>query len=1351
MKKRFVSAALAAMMFFVSSVGQNLNGFAYGDVEAPRGYTYAKGQEAGLVEWESPTELSLNKEQPKAWFFTFKSEENARKVLPENSEYYQSLDGTWSFNWVKAPWERPVDFFKTDFDVSAWDKVQVPMNWNVYGIQPDGTQKYGTPIYVNQPVIFKHQVAVGDWKGGVMREPAPGHTTYIYRNEVGSYRRTFTVPENWNGREIYINFDGVDSFFYLWINGKYVGFSKNSRNLAAFNITKYLVKGENIVAVEVYRNSDASFLESQDMFRLPGIFRTVSLTSTNPVELRDVRVRTELDEQYKDAVANIEVDVRNLTAKKTKKYSVKVQLYKNALFSDNNEIVEGATATAGVDVVLAGDTKTVKLALPVADPAKWSAEEPNRYTLVVSLLDKKGRTVEMASTYMGFREVEIRDTKAQDDEFGLAGRYYYLNGKPIKMKGVNRHESSLENGHAVTREQMEKEVMLMLQGNINHVRNSHYPDAPYWYYLCDKYGIYLEDEANIESHQYYYGDASLSHVPEFRDAHVARVMEMAHATINSPSVCIWSLGNEAGPGVNFVEAYKALHAFDPSRPVQYERNNNIVDMGSNQYPSIGWTREAVKGTMRIVYPFHISEYAHSMGNAGGNLIDYWEAIESTNFFVGGAIWDWADQAFWNVDPKTGEKYMGYGGDFGDRPNDHTFCMNGVMFPDHSPKPLYYEVKKVYQNAGIKLLENGEVEIFNKRYFNSLNDLDVKVSLWADGVEVTHYFMPGMNIAPRTAKTFKLHFGNVDFAADKEYFVKVQLLLKKDMPWAKKGYVQMEEQLPLQAAVKAAMLVDVAKSDVKVKVSEDKAAGITEITGDGFTVAFNNKTGVLENVVYGETTVFEKGSSMSLSAFRAPVDNDIWAWNRWFALGLYDLKDEVTSFVTKKNNDGTVVLQYIVRTQAKHPGTRIKNADNSFTVKDGTRELGENEFHFISNRIWTIYPDGSVELNSSVTGSDANTMLARIGYMLQLPSELSNYTYYGRGPWNNYNDRRTGAFIQQYSSTVADQFVHFPKPQDMANREEVRWAALTNNAGNGVIFVNTCGLSTTALPWNDVELTEAAHPHQLPASSGTWLHLDAKVNGLGGNSCGQGGPLEHDLVKAGDNTVGFIMRPVKAGDKFTDLANVAASGVLPVVLKRDLLGVVTMSCAKEGAEIYYKIGKNGKKVQYTGPVNMSKGGDITVWEKATPALAATYSYSEITSIPVTVAFCSSLEPGSGAEKMLDGDPTTIWHTMYSVTVANYPHWIDFDANSEVSIKGFKYTPRQDGPGANGNIKSYKLQVSMDGKNWSEPVAQGEFPYSVDKQTVMFKAPVKARFVRFTALSSQNGQDFASGAEFELIKE
>ena len=474
--------AVAISLMATTVKAQNfsaLEGFAYGEQDAPRGY------ESEKPEWESPEELSLNKEQPKAWFFHFDSEDNARKVLPEHSEYYLSLDGTWKFHWVGNPEERPQEFYKNEFDVSEWDDVEVPMNWNVYGLQKDGSQKYGTPIYVNQPVIFKHSVAVGDWKGGVMREPAPHHTTYKHRNEVGSYKRSFTIPEEWSGRQIYINFDGVDSFFYLWINGRYVGFSKNSRNLAAFNITKYLVKGENTVAVEVYRNSDASFLESQDMFRLPGIFRTVSLTATNPVEIRDLRITTDLDESYCDARANISVDIRNLTKKAAKGYRLLAAIYKNALYSDENTPLDEARTIMPVEITEPTTTTTTSFAIDVKNPDKWSAEEPNRYTLTVSLLDKKGKVVERVSTHFGFREVEIRDTKAEDDEFGLAGRYYYLNGKPIKMKGVNRHESNLERGHAITREQMENEVLLMLKGNINHVRCAHFPDAPYWYYLCD--------------------------------------------------------------------------------------------------------------------------------------------------------------------------------------------------------------------------------------------------------------------------------------------------------------------------------------------------------------------------------------------------------------------------------------------------------------------------------------------------------------------------------------------------------------------------------------------------------------------------------------------------------------------------------------------------------------------------------------------------------------------------------------------------------------------------------------------------------------------------------------------------
>ncbi|MBR5476300.1 MAG: discoidin domain-containing protein [Bacteroidaceae bacterium] len=1344
MKRFFLSVTLAIFAFSTMLVAQNLKGFAYGNVEAPSGN-----------EWENPTRLSLNKEQPKGWFFTFADEESARKVLPEFSEYYLSLNGTWSFNWVGNPDERPVDFYKTDYDAASWDKVEVPMNWNVYGLQDDGSQKYGTPIYVNQPVIFKHSVVVGDWKGGVMREPAPHHTTYKHRNEVGSYRRTFTLPENWKGREVYLNFDGVDSFFYLWVNGKYVGFSKNSRNIAAFNITDYLVKGENIVAVEVYRNSDASFLESQDMFRLPGIFRTVSLTSTNPVELRDFRVVTDLDDNYKDAVAKIAVDVRNLSKKKVKGYKVQAKLYKNKLYCDSNEAVEGANATADVAVVEAGAKVTANIELPVADPAKWSAEEPNRYTILVQLLDKKGKVVETASTHIGFRECEIRNTDAADDEFGLAGRYYYLNGKPIKMKGVNRHENNLERGHAITSEQMFNEVMLMLQGNINHVRNSHYPDDPYWYYLCDKYGIYLEDEANIESHQYYYGKESLSHVPEFEDAHVARVMEMAYATMNRPSVVIWSLGNEAGPGVNFVRAYEALHAFDATRPVQYERNNDIVDMGSNQYPSVGWVQHAVKGKAGIKYPFHISEYAHSMGNAVGNLKDYWDAMESTNFFMGGAIWDWADQAFWNVDPKTGDKYMGYGGDFGDRPNDHMFCMNGIVFPDHSPKPQYWEVKKVYQNAGIKMLQDGKIEIFNKRYFNSLSDMDVRVSLWEDGVEVKSYFMPDMAIAPRQSKSFAHKFLATDLAADKEYFVKVQLLLKKDMPWAKKGYVQMEEQLPLKAAAKNLLLSDVANGgkitgSIVPVIVNGKEIQLRRLIGpdNSFEIAFDHSKGVLYSVKYNGEVVFAPGNVMKIGAYRAPVDNDNWAWNNWYSNGLHNLQDSVTSFVSKVNKDGSVVLQYIVYSQAPNAVRRVKHDNNTWSLVDDARKFGPEDFNIVSNRIYTIYPDGSIELNSSMSGNKA-VDLARIGYELQLPAEYDCYTYYGRGPQNNYNDRCSGAFVEVYKSDVAAQFEKFPKPQEMANREDVRWAALTNKNGNGVIFVATEGMSTTALPWNDVELTLAAHPYQLPKSSGTWVHLDKKVTGLGGNSCGQGGPLDYDRAKSTENTMGFIIRPISKDDKFADKANVLSSGVVPVILSRDLKGLLTMSCKKEGAEIYYKIGKRGKKMKYTAPVDMSKGGDIIVWEKANPELAATYNYSEVTAIPVSVVFTSSQELGNEGSKLVDGDPSTIWHTMYSVTVAGYPHWIDFDAADETMIKGFKYMPRQDG-GNNGNIKDYTIQVSNDGKNWGEPVAKGTFDSSSKVKVVTFEKPVKARFVRFTGLNSQNGQDFGSGAEFELIK-
>ena len=901
--------------------GNVLGGYFYQQQTAPTGW-----------EWQSPDSVAVNKLQPHAWFFSFRNIDEARKVLPENSSYWKSLDGMWKFHWAPNPDERPKDFFRTDYDVSKWDDIKVPMSWNMAGLQRDGKNKYGDPLYSNQRVIFQHSwQPMNDWKGGVMRTPPKNWMTYRNRNEVGSYRRTFTVPADWKGQEIYLNFDGVDSFFYLYINGKYVGFSKNSRNLAEFNITPYLNKEgeENTVAVEVYRHSDGSFLESQDMFRLPGIFRTVALTAKPQVQVRDFKAIPDLDETYSNAKLHITAQLQNLSKKAIKGYTIQYSLYANRLYSDENTLLSGVTASAKLAGKLnAKGEIELEATLDAANKVNlWSAEAPHRYTLVGELKDAKGRTVQTFSTFVGFRKVEIKETPAEKDEFGLAGRYYYLNGQPIKLKGVNRHENNVKAGHTVSREQMEHEVFLMKCGNINHVRNCHYPDAPYWYYLCDKYGIYLEDEANVESHEYYYGKQSLSHVPEFRNAHIARNMEMVHATVNHPSVVIWSLGNEAGPGKTFVDCYNAIKSYDTSRPVQYERNNDIVDMGSNQYPSIAWVQGAVQGKYKLKYPFHISEYAHSMGNACGNLIDYWDAIESTNFFMGGAIWDWVDQALDKQDPATGKTYWAYGGDFGkdNKPNDGMFCMNGIMRPDLTPKAQYFEVKKVYQNVGVKAIDmkQGQIEIFNKNYFEPLKNYQIVWSLYKDGVCVkkNQPLQGAKNIVgPREKGIYTLPYDYESLDANSEYFVTVQFLLGKDMPWAKKGYVQMEEQLRVKGAdVAAPSIAAVAKTGKAMKYQLDKAAKRANITGENFQVAFDLNTGAIYSLKYGNQIIIKDGNGPQLDAYRAPTDNDagIGYHNAWFKNGLYDLQHVVKSWTcTPNKKDGTYKLDFTVESQGK---------------------------------------------------------------------------------------------------------------------------------------------------------------------------------------------------------------------------------------------------------------------------------------------------------------------------------------------------------------------------------------------------------------------------------------------------
>ena len=1324
MTKRSILTVLLTVIFACSNA-QPLEGFLYGNDTAPVG-----------DEWQNPEKLAYNKLQPRAWFASFANKEEARLLLPENSSFRQSLNGTWKFHFAKNPDERPADFFMQNYDCSAWNDIQVPSSWNMVGVQKDGSLKYGVPIYVNQPVIFYHQVKPGDWKEGVMREPPHDWTTYEYRNEVGSFRRTFNVPKEWKGRELYIEFDGVDSFFYLWVNGQYVGFAKNSRDVARFDITKYTRAGKNTVAVEVYRNSDGSFLEAQDMFRLPGIFREVAVYSTPKVHIQDLIVNAGWD--GKQGTLDITSNVEDFKGKNAKGYSIEYTLYENELYGDNNKPV--FTTRDPDSYIVSNEGSLYNITCPSLDVKPWTAEEPNVYVLVATLKDKKGREVESVAAQVGFRTVEIKDTKAEDDEFGLAGRYFYVNGKPVKLKGVNRHETNPERGHAITREQMEEEIMMMKRANINHVRTSHYSCDPYFYYLCNKYGIYLEGEANVESHEYYYGEASISHPIEWRAAHVARMMEQAHARVNDPCIVIWSLGNEAGPGDNFKASYEAVKEFDPTRPVQYERNNDIVDMGSNQYPSIAWVRSAVKGNMNIKYPFHISEYAHSMGNAVGNLVDYWDAMESTNFFCGGAIWDWIDQSMYNY-TKDGVRYLAYGGDFGDRPNDREFVMNGIIFGDMEPKPQYYEVKKVYQYVGVtwENKDEGTIRVFNKNYYtDDLNDYYVNYIVMKDGEPILSDDLEVGAVAPRSTKVVTIP-GLKDIATKlaqhegdegSDYYFNIYFRLKTDKPWARAGYIQAEEQLALATEWDKLNPLDVNLNNKINLQNPSEDSNELLVSGEGFNIRFDVGTGVISSLTYNGQQYITDGNGPRLDAFRAPVNNDNWGRSSWYDNGLDRLDQKVLLWKANRNNDGTVSLLFTTESQA--PG---------------------KDFKFTANTVYTILQDGSITLQTAVTSNKPSLVLPRLGFAMLLDGNLDQLNYYGRGPVENYPDRKTSQFVGIYSSTVDKEFANFPKPQDVGNHIDTRWLLTADKAGNGMLFIADDSFSFSALPYSAQQMAEAPHPHELQRTGHTYLHIDTGITGLGGNSCGQGPPLEQDRVKATPHLFGFMIRPFNKSTMTLKDQIAAPEGEAPLAIQRDNEGNVTVTSRQlQGGgtqEIMYSV-NNGREKKWEGSLNMREGGTIVVYDKRTPWMKFTQTFERIEQIPVTVVYASSVESGEGdAEHLTDGNPNTYWHTMWSVTVAMYPHWVDFDCGALKTLKGFTYLPRQDS--RNGNIKGYRIQTSIDGKTWSDPVCEGTFENNQNLKRVLFPQAVKARYLRFTALSSQDGQDFATGAEFGILEQ
>ena len=658
------------------------------------------------------------------------------------------------------------------------------------------------------------------------------------------------------------------------------------------------------------------------------------------------------------------------------------------------------------------------------------------------------------------------------------------------------------------------------------------------------------------------------------------------------------------------------------------------------------------------------------------------------------------------------------------------------------------------------LTQGRIEIFNKNYFEPLKGYQIVWSLYKDGVcvEANKPLMGAKNIlGPRERQQYVLNYDYASLDPKSEYFVKVQFLQGKDMPWAKKGYVQMEEQLRVKGVSERPATLMAQTKAVGTITAKAEGADHYTLSGKNFSATFDNTTGAIYSLTYNGQNIIEAGNGPKLDAFRAPTDNDagIGFHNAWFKEGLYDLQHRVIGKPSvSKKADGSYQISYLVESQGEYGcqqvySDRDRDPESAYTFEKGKRKLGADDFKFATNQIYTIYPDGSIELQSAISANRNNIVLPRIGYVMKMPKTFNQFQYYGRGPVNNYADRKTGQFIELYKGEVGKQDIMLPKPQSMGNREEVRWCALTNASGLGAAFITDSVMSVSALPWSQQQLTMAAHPHQLPASDGTYLHLDAKVTGLGGASCGQGGPFAEDQATSANYNFGFAIRPVEAGNAQAE-AKATLSGEQPISIEHDRTGKVTLSTPSKGRTIMYALNDAKKGTVYSQPINLRAGGKITTWYKDNPAAKTSMSYAKIESVPLQVVFASSQEPGGGnASNLVDGDPSTIWHTMYSITLAKYPHWIDFDAGETKLMKGFTLLPRQSG--TNGWVKDYEIFVSQDGKNWGEPICKGTFEASAALKKVMFSKPVKARYIRFRALNEQNGQDFASGAEFTLIAE
>ena len=1054
---------------------------------------------------ENEQVIGENKLPAHASFTSFSTIEERETDSPG---YYKSINGTWKFNWVRNPKDRPSAFMNPEYDVSKWDDIKVPSNWEVEG--------FGIPIYVNHQYEFAdYKAPVADDMELIGRIPKnPGDLPNDY-NPVGSYVKEFTLDKAWESKEIFLHIGAMKSGGFVWINGEYVGYSQGSKLPAEFNITKAIKTGKNSIALQIFRWTDGSYLECQDFWRISGIERDVFMYAQPKVRIQDFEVTSVLDDTYKNGKLTLELEVENhLVKDRTVVISYQV-------LDKTNISVASKTKTFKVEK---SQKASVDFQMTIPNIEPWSAEHPNLYTLVLETKDNEGKLLETTATKIGFRSIEIKN--------GLL----LVNGQRITLKGVNAQETDPETGHVMSDELIMKDIRLWKENNINAVRLSHYPRGKRFYELCDIYGIYVVDEANIESHGMYYGEHSLARKTNWEKAHVDRMVRMVKRDRNHPSVIIWSMGNEAGNGINFFKGYDAIKTNDNSkRPVQYERSYkdydaSLYDMDTNtdiivpQYPSPARFEEI--GRSRTDRPFIPSEYAHAMGNSTGNFQDYWDIIEQYDNLQGGFIWDWVDQSIWKTNDK-GERYYAYGGDYGENmPSDYSFLNNGIVFPDRTPQPALFEVKKAHEFINFKhkgINKHNELRILveNLYDFTNLDQFDFTAKIKADGKVLKTIILDDLEVETHTGKLVRVPLKEIDFKENTEYFVEISARTKGAWGLLPVGFEVAHEQIPLPTKFKKAKANLTSKSTLYV----NNVGGIVSVYNDIVKVVFSKKEGRITSYTYKDKELIRDGNGPKPNFWRAVTDND------------FGNQMEEKSIGWKIASNNSTVNDIVI--------SELKNGSVLMTVFYG---LPAVETTFTSN--YTIHGDGVIQIKNTLNTTSYEGDIPRIGMRLQLPKTFDNLSYFGRGPWENYQDRKASAFIDVYKSKVTDQYVPYIRPQDNGYKTDTRWLALSDENVTGILFVSETekgvGFSALHMMNEDFDTTagidykssnNSKHTIDITKKNLVQLNIDLGQRGVGGDDSWYSKPQEQYLYKGSErHSYSFYMIPFENGtlDRFIEL-------------------------------------------------------------------------------------------------------------------------------------------------------------------------------------------------------------------------